>query len=35
MKKAIVKIAKRLAIAFFWFNWLLAFGNMTIFDLFR
>ena len=32
--KKLVKIAKRLAIAFFWFNWFLAFGNMTIFDLF-
>nr|DAQ33986.1 MAG TPA: hypothetical protein [Caudoviricetes sp.] len=31
----LVKITKRLAIAFFWLNWLLAFGNMTIFDLFR
>ena len=35
MKKFLFAALKKVAIAFFWFNWVLAFGNMTIFDLFR
>lgn len=35
MKKFLFAALKKAGIAFFWFNWLLAFGNMTIFDLFR
>lgn len=33
MKTRFIKFAKAVGIAFFGVNWLLAFGNMTIFDL--
>lgn len=35
MKVKIIAALKKAGIAFFIFNWILAFGNMTIFDLMR